>query len=277
MNNKPLKVLFIIVAILYALNTTESVQINYIKVPQAVKNDSNISVIMDCNYSLRPDDTDLVIKWYLNENMVYQWIPPKAPQSFGALKNKVDLKYKATDDPKSVHRAMKIFNPTNDIAGEYKCSVYSFTDEDYFIKNMHVFVPEKTLEIFKSGHDERTVNFTCLATETFPKPNLLMFKSYKDHYHRKGLSTVQWDVSKHNSGRFTTYIVSSLNREYLQDGSIIRCELRIPDTGYVKMRSILYYSEVDKDSGSTNRSQFFNVIIKIIFLLIVNFVFCNFM
>lgn len=116
-----------------------AIQINYIKVPVAVKNDSKNPVIMDCNYSLRPDDTDLVIKWYLNDDLVYQWIPPQVPQSYGVLKNRVDLSYRATDDPKTVYRAMKIENPTNEIAGEYKCYVSTFTDEDFSIKNMIVF------------------------------------------------------------------------------------------------------------------------------------------
>ncbi|KAJ8925392.1 hypothetical protein NQ315_009224 [Exocentrus adspersus] len=103
---------------LYQVFTLASaVQINYITVPPAVKNDSNDPIILDCNYSIRPDDTDLVVKWFLNDVVVYQWIPPQKPQSLGRLKDRVDLDYKASDDPKSVYRAMKIDNPTTDIAG----------------------------------------------------------------------------------------------------------------------------------------------------------------
>lgn len=116
-----------------------TVQINYIKVPGAVKNDSGSPAILDCNYSVRPDDTELVVKWLLNDEVVYQWIPPQKPQSLGRLKTRVDLSYKATDDPKTVYRAMKIWNPTTDIAGEYKCFVSTFADEDFSVKNMVVF------------------------------------------------------------------------------------------------------------------------------------------
>lgn len=94
---------------------------------------------MDCHYSVRPDDSDLVVKWFLNNDIVYQWIPPQKPQSLGRLKNRVDLEYKASDDPKSIYRALKILNPTNDIAGEYKCFVSTFADEDFSMKNMIVF------------------------------------------------------------------------------------------------------------------------------------------
>lgn len=116
-----------------------SIQIYTIKVPNAVKNDSNCPTVLDCHYSLRPVDTDLVIKWFLNEELVYQWIPPQLPQSFGLLKNRLNLAYKASDDPKSVSRAMQILNPTTEIAGEYKCHVSSFTDEDFNKKHMIVF------------------------------------------------------------------------------------------------------------------------------------------
>ncbi|XP_050504497.1 uncharacterized protein LOC114330367 isoform X1 [Diabrotica virgifera virgifera] len=226
------------------------VQINYVNVPVAVKNDSNVSVIMDCNYSLRPDDTELVVKWYLNDDLVYQWIPPQLPQSFGKLKDRVDLEYAATDDPKSVYRAMKIFNPTDEIAGEYKCFVSTFTDEDFFIKTMRVFVPEKYLDVFKSGCDDDVVNFTCLASEVYPKPSLQLFKSFSDKYTRKNLPVLHWDVDRHTSGRFSTYITATVNRKSLIIGSLIHCELRIPDTGYVKIGSLLYYPEVDsKDMG----------------------------
>lgn len=116
-----------------------AVQINYVKVPIAVKNNSNSPVILDCHYSLRPDDTELVVKWFLNEDLVYEWIPPNIPQSFGLLKDKLDLSYKSCDDPKCVHRAMLVFNPTTEISGEYKCHVSASTDEDYGVKNMTVF------------------------------------------------------------------------------------------------------------------------------------------
>lgn len=96
-------------------------------------------MILDCNYSVRPDDTELVVKWLLNDEVVYQWIPPQKPQSLGVLKNRVDLSYKATDDSTTVHRAIKIWNPTTDIAGEYKCFVSTFADEDFSVKNMIVF------------------------------------------------------------------------------------------------------------------------------------------
>lgn len=115
------------------------IQINYIKVPLAVKNNSKSPALLDCHYSLRPDDTELVVKWFLNEDLVYQWIPPNSPQSFGLFDDRLDLNYKSCDDPKCVYRAMYVLNPTTEIAGEYKCHVSTLTDEDFAVKNMTVF------------------------------------------------------------------------------------------------------------------------------------------
>lgn len=79
------------------------------------------------------------MKWFLNEEVVYQWIPPKKPQSSGVLADKVDLSYEVSVDPKTSHRALKILNPTSEMAGEYKCMVSTFTDEDFSSKRMIVY------------------------------------------------------------------------------------------------------------------------------------------
>lgn len=121
------------------LELTLSVHINYIKVPSAVRNNSGKPVILDCNFSYRTDDTDLVIKWLLNDEIVYKWIPPQKPQALGHFKQKVDINYTITDDPKTAHRAIKILNPTTRDAGEYKCFISTFTDEDFSARNMTVF------------------------------------------------------------------------------------------------------------------------------------------
>lgn len=115
------------------------VHINYIKVPSAVRNNSGQPAILDCNFSYRTDDIDLVVKWLLNDEIVYKWIPSQKPQALGHFKNKIDTNYAITDDPKTAHRALKIMNPTTSDAGEYKCFISTFTDEDFSARNMTVF------------------------------------------------------------------------------------------------------------------------------------------
>ncbi|KAK9877507.1 hypothetical protein WA026_018616 [Henosepilachna vigintioctopunctata] len=209
----------------------------------AVKNNSGEEVILDCDYSLRPDDDDLAVKWYLNEEVVYQWIPPRKPQSLGRLKDKIDLSFMATNDPKSVYRAMKITNPTSEIAGEYKCFVSTFTDEDFSSKQMIVFEPEKTLSIEQKS-DGNSINFTCFATEVYPIPKLILFKDKKDDFHnRNPLKIMQWDTIRTSSGRFSVHITATAAFKSIAPGSLIHCELRISGTAYVKRKTLLYYPE----------------------------------
>lgn len=108
-------------------------------VPSAVRNNSEDPIILDCDYSVRPDDQDLVVKWFLNDVVVYQWIPPQEPQGLGILRDKLDIGFKATSDPKTVHRALKISKPTTELAGDYKCFVSTFADEDFLSKKLIIF------------------------------------------------------------------------------------------------------------------------------------------
>lgn len=120
--------------------TLGAIQISRISVPPAVENNSGLPVILDCEYTLRPGDEGLVVKWFLNGNScVYQWTPPKPPQALGVLKDRLDLSYKASEDPLMIHRGFKVLNPTSELAGEYKCFVTTYNDEDFASKSMIVF------------------------------------------------------------------------------------------------------------------------------------------
>ncbi|KAJ8925393.1 hypothetical protein NQ315_009225 [Exocentrus adspersus] len=108
---------------------------------------------------------------------------------------------------------------------------------------MIVFVPERSLEVFRSGYNGNRVNFTCLASEVYPAPKIMMYKENKDEFYRARVPSVQLDISKHPNGRFTVFIVSSVLAEILHPGALVHCELRIPGTGYVKIKSLLYYPQ----------------------------------
>lgn len=107
--------------------------------PPAVRNNSGHSAVLDCNFSFRSDDANLVVKWLLNDQLVYLWKQPQKPEAFGILKGRVDLSYQASRDHKTAYRAIKILNPTAEVAGEYKCFVSTFADEDFSARNMTVF------------------------------------------------------------------------------------------------------------------------------------------
>lgn len=116
------------------------------RVPASVRNGTTAGALLDCEYTLRPDETrdesGLVVKWFFDNGPapVYQWIPSQGkPQDLGILKGKLKLDYRASNHKATMHRALYIVNPTTDLSGEYKCSVSTFQDEDFMIKKMIVF------------------------------------------------------------------------------------------------------------------------------------------
>lgn len=86
--------------------------------------------ILDCEYDIDKDEHGLVVKWYLNNNVVYQWIPPRAPTALGVFKNRIKKNFTFSDDPNKRHRGVAVIKPTLNFSGEYQCSVQSFQSSD---------------------------------------------------------------------------------------------------------------------------------------------------
>jgi len=71
-----------------------------------------------------------MIKWFFNDNrVVYQWIYGKPPLADESVAKYVDLTYKASDDPFTEYRAMKLNKPGIELTGNYKCVISTFEDE----------------------------------------------------------------------------------------------------------------------------------------------------
>lgn len=43
------------------------------------------------------------------------------------------------------------------------------------------------------------------------------------------------------NGKYSAFVVAAANATSLTPGSLIHCEMRIPGTGYVKRKALLYY------------------------------------
>ncbi|XP_046401583.1 uncharacterized protein LOC124167646 [Ischnura elegans] len=84
--------------------------------------------------------------------------------------------------------ALRIRTPTTDLSGDYKCSVSTFHDEDFMVKKMLVFAPEKSMELWQSraqvatgdGEGDATVtsflNVTCHARGIYPEPKMALVR-----------------------------------------------------------------------------------------------------
>lgn len=60
------------------------------------------------------------------------------------------------------------------------------------------------------------------------------------------LSITEWDIKRNPDNRkYTMFIVGTDKVSELDPGTLIHCELKIPGTGYVKLKSFLYYPQCE--------------------------------
>uniref|UniRef100_A0A6P7F0F9 Uncharacterized protein LOC114324707 isoform X1 n=1 Tax=Diabrotica virgifera virgifera TaxID=50390 RepID=A0A6P7F0F9_DIAVI len=120
------------------VNFGTGVKINRLEVPEVIKHGDPVT--LDCDFTLEDNDQDLVVKWFFNKTLVYQWIPgtKKRPQGLGILKDRLNLEYAASVDANSRHRALHIWKAGPDLSGDYTCSVSTLQSEDIETKSMLV-------------------------------------------------------------------------------------------------------------------------------------------
>ncbi|CAG9563478.1 unnamed protein product [Danaus chrysippus] len=118
-----------------------AVKIVKVSVPEIIQYGVQDSVILDCDYIYGNNTSGLVVKWFFKNKArpVYQWIATQKPQDIGILRGRVDLTYRASNDPLKMHRALRIVKLNTDISGDYTCVVSTFMEEDSRTRQMIVF------------------------------------------------------------------------------------------------------------------------------------------
>ena len=111
--------------------------------------------ILDCEYDVSENENGLVIKWFLNNQLVYQWIPPRLPTALGLLKNRIKKNFTVSDDPIKKYRGVAVTKAMLNFSGEYTCSVQSFQSSDKkssFLQIIGEFNPYTELNEFIFHH-----------------------------------------------------------------------------------------------------------------------------
>jgi hypothetical protein len=120
------------------------VKIQKISVPPVVVMDYNPNMrdlpnlsapefTLDCDFDMNVGEHGLVIKWFLNNQLVYQSIPsnpPRLPTAMGLFRNRIKKNYTVSDDPIKQFRGVAVTKPTLNFSGEYMCSVQTFQSSD---------------------------------------------------------------------------------------------------------------------------------------------------
>lgn len=76
-------------------------------------------LVLDCDYEFRANDVGFVLKWYHNNHLIYQWIPPRKPAVlFYALKYHINMSFIISNSAKYKHRAIQLQPNLNLTGGE---------------------------------------------------------------------------------------------------------------------------------------------------------------
>lgn len=97
-------------------------------------------VILDCQYSMDGSTNQaLVVKWYVNDELLYQWIHGSAPKGSEEFQQYVDTTYKADTNKDMEYRAVKLVRPSHDLSGKVRCSISSLDSEDEAVGELLVY------------------------------------------------------------------------------------------------------------------------------------------
>lgn len=216
--------------------------IRSINIPSAVKVGDVDYVILDCDYALENTSSHgLVVKWFFNDNqVVYQWIYGKKPLADDPAAKYVDLTYKASNDPFTEYRAMKLDKPGIDLTGNYTCVISTYADERTANASMVIYSTEKkfNFEYQKKSIDNKDgLEATCKAEGLYPQPILnISVKDVPEKQTSKPTLTLRED------GLYNILSRVDFLDEELPEAAELKCILDIPRTNYSITRKTIYYS-----------------------------------
>ncbi|KAG5684039.1 hypothetical protein PVAND_013292 [Polypedilum vanderplanki] len=249
-----LKILLIVLQ--FNLLLVSCIKITKLSVPLTYVIDLNYCrpLILDCDYEFRVDDVGFVLKWYHNSHngfhLIYQWIPPRKPYIFSALKYHIDTSFITNNEnSKFKYRGIQLM-PHYNLTGEWMCSVQTYSTHDRKIARMQVIVPERSFELYH--HD---LNFymessqvfivICTVKDIYPEPELSIIIN-------KNFSVISEERSENDeNGFFNKSIMSRIDKN-IHSPSTIECTLSINGTDYIKKKRFIYYDyKRDKNYPNT--------------------------
>jgi len=217
------------------------VEIRQMRVPSEVESGSVPFVILDCDYDLAESESNQVdVKWFFRDDPqpFYQWLPGRPPQAIGELfKNRIDLSHAVEGGDKfRKHRALKIWKPTTELSGIYRCKVSSFVDEDFMQRKMIVYAPPEEVNLIYTRPDINHINLTCSAFGVYPKPEVSL--SWGPRRDQRGETTT---LTIERDGLFDISVTKILKEALLEPETIFQCLLEIPGSHFQRREETMYF------------------------------------
>lgn len=116
------------------------INITTVDIPYLIRAGSSDPIVLDCNYELGKSSTrGLVIKWFVNQDVLYQWIHGTQPTGSDEFRKYIDPSFKASNDPNTMYRAVKLVKPGHELSGNVKCHISTFSAEAEAVRKMLVY------------------------------------------------------------------------------------------------------------------------------------------
>ncbi|XP_041782065.1 uncharacterized protein LOC121598823 isoform X5 [Anopheles merus] len=221
------------------LGVCSAVKIINLKVPSTYLLDQTSKtpdpLILDCEYEVDESEKGFVLKWLLDGQPVYQWIPSKNPFPFQSFKNRVDTSYVVSQEHLHKHRAMAIIKPLANFTGEYMCIVQTYASIDRKSAKLKIIVRESKFDLSYYLNGDGYITVDCHARDISPLPELQIRINY-ELFETENLKSVQGE-----NGLYNVSISGRIRKDQLESPAMIECLLSIPETNYNKRRSTTYY------------------------------------
>ncbi|XP_063701805.1 uncharacterized protein LOC134831898 [Culicoides brevitarsis] len=187
---------------------------------------------LDCDYEIHPKEKGFVMKWYFNEQLVYQWIPDRQPLALNNFRNVIDVNT-------TINRGILIREISFNISGTYKCNVQTFESADSRTADLQIVVPEEALElqhVTKNG----IVYTRCDVTNIYPEPKLSIL--FGDNI----LLDVSKKVVAGEDGLFNATMLARVHSSQANYAPVVlSCVLTIPNTSYMRKKESIFYDTED--------------------------------
>ncbi|XP_049539532.1 uncharacterized protein LOC125953795, partial [Anopheles darlingi] len=222
-----------------SLEVCSTVKIINLKVPSTYLLDQTSKtpdpLILDCEYEVDENEKGFVLKWLLDNQPVYQWIPSKNPFPFQSFKNRVDTSYVVSQEHMHKHRAMAIIKPLANFTGEYMCTVQTYSGIDRKSAKLKIIVRESKFDLSYYLNGDGYITVDCHARDISPLPKL-QIRINDELFTTDNLKSVRGE-----NGLYNASISGRIRKDQLESPATIECLLSIPETNYNKRRSTTYY------------------------------------
>ncbi|XP_043484990.1 uncharacterized protein LOC122512910 [Leptopilina heterotoma] len=215
----------------------EAINITTVNIPKVVKAGTDQHVVLDCVYNMgNSPKTGLVIKWFVNQDLLYQWIHGNMPMGSDEFQKYIDESYKASSDPDTMYRAVKLVRPGHELSGNVRCVISTQYDEADASRKMLVYSAEKLLRLSHSSIDPETnqVTVSCRAEDMFPKPTIIIRQD------KEPIMDLKVNYKNNTDGKISVEAIGVLDIDKLQLPIILQCEVLIPEANYSSVQEYIY-------------------------------------